>query len=327
MNKAMSLTLNRLAGTGEDGCFQIARDKSKTIYYCDKDVDLLEEVGEGAVDVIADLMDEVMMEERLVRMMSTYKKLQLEDKIRLGVRPTGRIEKHIYDEVSNRLKENECKCYESNSRSISVIPRCIESQRDAFYVFGKSGSGKSTWASNYAVKYKEYYPNNRIFVFSRKVYDPVLDGKVHGIIRVGLDKSFIRFVDSQQDVLHTFNNSLIIFDDFQQIEDRTIYDAISKLRNVVYEIGRSYGIDVISIQHKGLGGLKTMVELTEADFIVCFPRENLGETIKILQRYCYYDKDTIDKMLDKKGKQSKWMCILRSSRIVITPEYIKIIDN
>src|SRR5271165_337041 len=67
-----------------------------------------------------------------------------------------------------------------------LLPFPDPHNRQVIYVAGASGSGKSTYSSQYIYNYLELFPNNKVFVFSRLKIDPVLESM--GAIEVPINE-------------------------------------------------------------------------------------------------------------------------------------------
>lgn len=324
----MSLSFNRIAGNNEiEEGFQFVKDGNQKIYYIDQPIDVLREYDEeDAEDLVTNLVDDVVSKLKLYNL-TTKKLIDVDSDVMAKDAPRDRYAKRVYAGVKEQLASMESKYYES-AHPLQVIPRKILGQRDGYYIFGPSGSGKSTWCSKYARAYLQENPGSRVFIFSRKEFDPVFDGVIPDLIRVVLDRNFVREHQRRpgdNDPIANYENSLVIFDDFLKIEDPTIKKAAEHLKNSLYELGRQYNIDICSIQHKGLGGVKSIIELAESTGIVLFPRINMGESYRLVEKYLCFSKDQMLRIFDDASKRERWMCILRPN-IIITERYIKIID-
>lgn len=320
----MSLSFSRIAGHHQiDDGIQIAQDGDLKIFYIDQDIDLLREYDQDtSEEIVTHLVDEAQDQLSLLNL-NTKTLIDIDCDVISKQLPVNRYAKRIYANVKDRLASMEAKYYESRN-ILSLLPRKIPGQRDALYIFGMSGCGKSTIASKFAEKYQLESPGNHVYIFSRKLSDPVFDSNPNlNITRVLLDRSFVK--ESQKpDIVDRYSNSLCIFDDFLKIDDVSIKKAALHMKNSLYELGRSYNIDIISIQHKGLGGSNSMVELTESTAIIIFPKMNLGESKRLIEKYLCFEKDQMLRIFDDRGRKERWMCIIRPN-IIITENYIKIV--
>lgn len=330
----MALTYQQYSGNKKiEDTVQIARNGETPIYYTDEEIDILREIElENAMDMVGDLVDEA-AEDLQIHNVGTNKLNDLDMDIYSKTCPKGRKEKRIYNEVKNKLAARESKLYYPRGAKIQVVPMRVKNQRNAAYVSGQSGSGKSWWAAHYAKEYQRDNPGNAVYLLSRKPVDPSFDDNVEGLIRIKLDRHFINGIkrsvadeySENTDPLERFSDSLIIFDDFEQIMDPAIKKAVLEFKNSVFQLGRQHNIDIVSIQHKSLGGQKSITDIGESNMLVCFPRKNLGETRKLLVHYCCYQKEELERILDEETRKERWMCIIRPN-ILITEKYIKVLD-
>lgn len=312
-----------------DDSVQIATDGNKKIYYVDHNIDLLKEYNpDEALGLVTDLVDDTVEDLRLLNMNPKILN-DVDFDIMNKSCPTDKKRSKIYNIVKDRLSGMESKIYKPINGHIMFVPIKKEGQNNRLYINGQSGSGKSVLCGRYALKYQEQNPGNEVYLFSRKMHDPAYDNVIPGLIRVPLNRQFIGLTqrpdEGQNDPLERFANSLMIFDDIESIQNPDILNAVINFKNSAFQLGRQYNIDICSIQHKGLGGKKSIVDLVEANVIVCFPKKNLGETTKILKNYCLYNKHEMDRILDEDMKNERWMCVIRPN-IIICENFIKVLN-
>lgn len=301
----------------------IARDGDTVIYYHDADRNFVLQHDPDAVDEsIFHFVNEA-ADQLDIHHLDSRKLINTENDIIARDPPRDRHCKRIYREVMEKIRCLESKIYRTEG-ILTPLPRQITGQTDRIYCFGPSGSGKSTWASSFAQNYQIRNPGNRVFLFSRKTHDPALDGFIRDLIRIPMDRSFISDQSRSDDTMVDYQNSLILFDDFQQLSDKPLRDAIFHFKNAVLELGRQYNISCVSINHKGLAGVQSIKDLTEATAIVCFPKVNRGESERLLAKYCYFSKAELSEIFDSDGLSSRWIMVLRPN-IIIAPRFIKII--
>lgn len=308
---------------------QIAKDGDLKLYYIDEPIDILREQDPDiALDLVSELVDETTKDLQALNL-GTKKLNDLDMDIYSKSCPTNKITRRIFNNVKDKLAAMESKLYYPRNGKISVIPRIIENQRNTIYIYGPSGAGKSYWCSKYAKNYQTEFPGNRVFLLSRKAYDPAFDNVIVDLIRIPLNRKFVTDIqqekDEETDPIARFHDSLLIFDDFEGIDDPTIKKAVLHLKDTSFQLGRQYRIDVCSIQHKGLGGNKSLVDLCEANMLVGFPKMNLGETMRLLQRYCSFNKEQMERIFNEDMKKERWCCVIRPN-IIVTEHFIKIID-
>lgn len=311
----------------DDG-HQLALDGSIKVYYNMQPINLLEEHDiDTAEEIVTSEVDNE-VSDLGVSSLSTKKLIDLDNDVIANEVPSDRISKRVYASVKDKIGARESKYIHSRYGFIQPIPRKRHDQTETIFMSGSKGSGKSTAAARYALNYQAEYPGNKVFLISRKDFDPAYDNVIPDLIRIKLDRNFIRTHMQRKgmaDPIKAYSNSLVIFDDFMKIEDPTLRNAIIKMKNSLFELGRQYDTQLISIQHKALGGNDTKTELCESNNIVIFPRENIRECKEVLKKYLCFSHDDMRRIFDREGKEQRWMWIVRPN-IIITEDYIKIID-
>lgn len=320
----MSLAYSRLAGNKQiTDAIPIAKDSNIIIYYCDDPIDILKEQDlDDTEDLVLNLVDDI-ADKLGISNISTNKLIQYDNDIISGEIPNDRYGKRIASKAKDELGALESKYYRSHSK-LQVIPSNVPNQTARFYIAGDSGAGKTWFASNYACEYLAEDPERRVFLISDKDYDPSIDPKIPDLIRIKLDRNFVKNANKRE-TFNQYANSLVIFDDFNEMFDKVIVKAIDLLKNWLLKLGRQYNINVISIQHKGLNGKQSSTELSECNYIVLFPASNARETEEILKKYLLFKGPTMQRVLDEEGRQERWMAI-KKPNIIITEHYIKIIN-
>lgn len=202
-------------------------------------------------------------------------------------------EEYIYLHKNKAANE-----YESNDGSkIEIIPDY--KAREVVFIAGSSGSGKSTYASKYTEKWLKIFNDedkNECYLFSRKHADPVFD-KQKRIKRVMIDE---KLITDPINVTTDFNpNTLLIFDDIDSLPLH-LYKAIVRIITDVLEVGRSYRVYCIVINHllnpnsKALG----RVLHNESHYIVVFKNDNDRALKYFLESYMGYNKKQIDGIIN-----------------------------
>jgi len=172
------------------------------------------------------------------------------------------------------------------------------------FIFGSSGSGKSTYASKLLKEYKNIYPENPIYLISPKEKDPVLD-KLNPYRIIINEKNFLS--DDRLEDLNEISDSCILFDDVEGVTNKKIRDNIDALRNKILLVGRSYNISCITILHIAMNGYSTKIVLNESEFFTFFPNSGTNNAIvKTLQNYIGLSKAQVNEILNL---NSRWVTI------------------
>ena len=150
-------------------------------------------------------------------------------------------------------------------------------------IAGKSGLGKSTITATYARNYHHLYPDRTIFMFSRVDDDPAYDDIE--LTRIPLDTDLL---DIEID-LETLENSLVIFDDADNIQNQAVSEYIYRLVGDIVTNGRKSGIHTIFCVHQLFNYRKTRNLLHEANRLVFFNIGTAKYNIKYLTEFVGLD--------------------------------------
>jgi energy-coupling factor transporter ATP-binding protein EcfA2 len=206
----------------------------------------------------------------------------------------------IPKETSNKQSNN---MYFPNDK-LRILPELDEENRDTIMMAGPSGSGKSYSIAQYVELYNEIYPQKKIYLFSAKSRDPILD-KYKKIIRVNiLDPDFLK-IDMNVNEFDT--NCLTIFDDIDSLTKKIKVKVYELLENIL-RVGRSYKISCLYSSHSLSDYRNTKYMISEAKKIIIYPKTTVKNEIKaLLNKVGFNDKD-IYKLIETTRK-SRWVCI------------------
>ena len=101
-----------------------------------------------------------------------------------------------------------------------------------FYISGPTGSGKSFFCYQYGKLYKEMFPDNPIYLFSKLKKDKSIDPLMP--TRILLDETILE----NPIIPEELGDSLVIFDDIDAIQNDAVRKHIQKFRNDLLECGR-----------------------------------------------------------------------------------------
>ena len=171
-------------------------------------------------------------------------------------------------------------------------------ERITMFIVGEAGLGKSTYAAQVAKAYKKAHPKNPIVLISPKDYDEPLD-KLNAL-RVSINEE--NFLDPDDKLTigdGELDDSLLIFDDIEGINDDKLRKEVDKLKDEALTLGRSKGISVIYISHLATAGPQTRRALYESQYLVFSPRSRLRyQLTNVLKKYMGLNKDQIKKVFD-----------------------------
>jgi hypothetical protein len=196
---------------------------------------------------------------------------------------------------------------EDDNITFKPVPRVKEDERECVLIVGKSGSGKSTFTRNYAEQYSKMFPDSNIYLFSKVNEDKALDD-LDNLIRIKMD----RWTLEQHGALEAYSNSLVIFDDIDQMYNEYHKEQIKKFRNSILEEGRKLYIYCVVTTHQ-FPAKKEKILNIECRAIVLFPKYNKAEINEYLKNQLLLKKRKRDRILDT---ASRWIMFINE-----TPEY------
>lgn len=211
----------------------------------------------------------------------------------------------FYEKAKEEFLSKKCKKLELQGEGEFLpLPLNIKDQRDYGLITGSSGAGKSVFTSKYIELYHMMHPSNGIYIFSKKDSDPAYD-KFKYITRVRLDE---KFLDLGLDV-PDFKDSLVIFDDIENIMDKSIKAEVYQLKDAIAETGRSLNINMILCNHLAMCGQKTKIDLNESNFVVVFKSSSKYHIENLLKKYVGLDKRQMEELLEI---NSRWLYISKT---------------
>lgn len=193
-----------------------------------------------------------------------------------------------------------------------------ECQISHLVISAQQGCGKSYFASQYIELYHSKFPNNDIYIISKKEQDEAFD-KFDFIKRIKLDEEFLESELNTQDV----DNALFVFDDIEQIHNKDIKKKVYQLKDDLSETGRSNQIYIISINHLPLGGKSTKTDNNELTAAVVFPASTKYHSRNLLTKYVGISKNTTEKILNL---NTRWVYINKNiPTYIITRKRVQLI--
>ena len=138
-------------------------------------------------------------------MKSLYMALNIENKGEpVCILKSSKVAKPIQISVCSKVKELQHPFYElalddeDDDEEFQIVPNSKQ-ERDILYIIGKSGSGKSYYAMQYAKEYKKRHPHNPIYVFSEKPKDTESLDKIGEIHRIKIGKNLLETDSDDED--------------------------------------------------------------------------------------------------------------------------------
>jgi hypothetical protein len=267
--------------------------------------------GQQASDLLKDKIESLLeyINEKRLRI-SQVKVDALIDAVKNEESPyEDKVLKEIYTNFMRELKKNnEVKLDDSEMQAMPSEYK--EGERDCIYICGCSGSGKSTWISQYALSFNKMFPKAPIFFISAKnMKDDKAYSKVKNIKQLSLEIDQLEEITIDGKAYDYFVGkelSLVIFDDAEALnkEQQKYVDLILES---ILQIGRSKNIYCIVSRHVLNNGIKTKVIFNECSKIVVFPNGiSRYQLLYTFKNYLGLDKHQIQRILNVK---SRWVLV------------------
>jgi hypothetical protein len=187
----------------------------------------------------------------------------------------------------------------NNDSKFQQIPS--DNNREILYIVGASGSGKTTYATNYIKELRKVKKDIPLYIFST-LQD---DYKELEPNRIKMDEGLINDPIQAEEL----KDSIVIFDDVDCISDKNIKKSVWYTLTQCLEIGRHYNVYVVMTNHIACGGESTKKILNESYSITFFPQSgSSGNLMTLLKNHCGLSKKDIEKI---KTLKTRWCTIYK----------------
>jgi gluconate kinase len=201
-------------------------------------------------------------------------------------------------------QEDESPLEAPDGYKFAIEPTHHDGGRDVIMVGGKSGSGKSHIARNFAIRYNALHPDNPIFFISYLDEDPTID-KVSSVIKRIKPESLLE----SDPTVHDFANSLTIIDDVEGYErsNKEVHNKIQSVVDMIATMGRHNSSSIVVCSHLLTDYKRTRLFLGEANHFVVFAHgASQNQLYNLLCRYSGLDKSDVDSI---RNLRSRWVCV------------------
>ena len=242
--------------------------------------------------------------------LSPHQLILLKKAIREDVIPDSDELKCFYEQAHVLLKEILKKTIEFAKSEANVFPiPKPEGWQGHMYVTGSSGSGKSTFISQYLDECRLMFKDCNIYIFSMVQDDPAY--KHLDPVYIKIDESIlVKPLQCAEFAGIAQSPSFAVFDDIEVISNKKIAQSMETFQNLVLETGRHYYISTINVSHVMLNGNRSKKCINESDKIVFFPNSNFNQISNYLRLYLGLMKNDIN-LVKEIGKNSRWVMVSR----------------
>ena len=187
------------------------------------------------------------------------------------------------------------------------------------YCYGQSGSGKSYYANMYASNYLQLYPDNKVYLITHPEApdDPAFEDLK--IIRLNINK----FIDNPP-ILEDFNDSLVVFDDYENISGKALNQIVHTLIDNISSLGRKRHISAFCISHLSTNYKKTKLLLSETNQIVVYLHTSAKSQVDYLLRS--YGNCSVDQIKYLRSIPSRWCCVCKYPFCYVTESECGLLD-
>lgn len=267
-----------------------------------------------------------------------------------------------FNEVQNMLKSaeggdeegdlGETKEFEAYPEENVIISMTREPMRVT--MFGETGSGKSRLGALLGFQYSRMFPDRKIIVFCAQDEDPafyyVEKDEEGNVLRDKNNRLILQIDEAGEpipqfkfqeiilgdgiddgEMLKRLNNmtlddvedSLIIFDDVDNIAEPKLCKAIHKLVNLCYANGRRRNIHTIYLGHVIFAGIQNKVIHAETTKYVFFPKSNAPQILNFFNKMMKFPMGMSRRF---SGMNVDWLCLVKATPMYfVYPKGIMII--
>jgi len=264
----------------------------------------------------------------MVSHLNDDQKKEVDTALSCGYEPESETATKCFYDCKNYIKKKNCKLVLRGGGKFVYVPS--EKVIERVLICGISGSGKSTWASQYVKMWKKKHGGNSknarpFYIVSNVDEDEVLD-KLNPI-RVDPDEIVhegMSIEEEPEEGEKSVYDSLMLFDDIDTIENTKVRKATRGFLNNMLEVSRHYKTYVLITTHVIQNNFVSRIQLNEANVVVFFPKSNARAVTNYLKSYEYFTQDQIDRVL---GLNSRWVCLVKwvTPMIVLTERQVYIV--
>jgi len=286
-------------------------DQPSTLLYVTEDIEDNQNIDFDNID--DDFYKAVTKSKTKNKMMSPVEISRLKYYLSKNIQPFDDEEKSIYDMKRSEIVDKSK--YEINlphGQHFELMPPMKGSQR--IVIAGMTGSGKSYQTASYIKKYHAMHPKNKVFMFSQHDEDPAYD-ELKYIKRIDISEDNILSSVLNIKLLH---DSLCVFDDTDNIQNKKVMDAIQKLINDINCNGRHHNISSIICLHQICNYQKTKSILADISGTMLFLNGSKYNVNRYLKCYAGLDQKQIKMITSLK---SRWFYISLIQPMYVLSEY------
>lgn len=278
-------------------------NNGKIVHLADERDDI--DIEDMNPEVISDVLGEMLYTEqkRCTRAIRPLERARLANALVHGHAPADENLQALYKRAVEALKEKaQNKEITLQCGEMFILPSELT---ERVFIAGKSGSGKSCIAAKYMNEFRRLHPDRTIFLISRHDDDPAYKPIPHTQIPLSAFENLEKGAPPPIE-LEELANSLVVFDDCDNLQDKKVSEACKKLCDSIITNGRKFGIYSLWLNHLLLDYKNTRTLLMEANKVIFFLSGDNRLSAEYLKRYMGFSAKTIKRILELK---SRWVCL------------------
>lgn len=277
---------------------------------------------------VFDILDEqdLKTKKERFRMLNVRDRMKLQLAIQLGQMPLDDHLADAYSRARGKVDEQLKKELLLPDGCMVIIPN---RETERVFIAGKSGSGKSTLAALYMREYLEMFPDRRVILISRHKDERAYKSIKHVALPLELfegaagpsGRERAGFEDDgpvKPIELTDIKDSLVVFDDTDNIQDKEVMKILKALNDDIISNGRKYNIHCLTLAHQLMEWGKTRNLLNEANKVIFFNSGSKYHIERYLKQYAGLKKEDIKKI---EGLKSRWTMISNTIPMYVVHEH------
>jgi hypothetical protein len=200
------------------------------------------------------------------------------------------------------------------------LPYIEPNQRQAVFISGVSGSGKSTSAVNYIKKlrsYKNKYKKYPVYLWTGNDAPDQAFDNLKNMFRINIQDT-----ESLGELSYSeFQDCIVVFDDWEALEPEML-NYFRGIMKKLLEYSRKQNVIIIIITHMTQQGHLTKPIIFECDTYILYHKNNFNACKKFLKNYMDLENDTLDKIKKMQGRciyvrKSFPTCVISDNKIIL----------
>lgn len=283
----------------------------------DKVVHIMEESDEPDRSADSEDIYDILSEEEFKLTPNQFKLLSVRDRNKLK-QAMATHQEPLDDYLIEPYRQGAAKLKDALKKELTLTGGTMvimpDKKSERVMIAGMSGAGKSCLAAMYMHEYHQLFPKRKIVLISSHDGEKAYEKIKHVVIPLTDFQPDPETKTYEPLAVADLKECLVVFDDCDNIADKTIDKHVQALNNDLIANGRKYDIHVMTLSHHLMNYSKTRNLLLEANKVVFFSSGTAYHVNQFLQKYGGLDKECIKKIM---GLKSRW-CMLAQA----VPAYV-----